>query len=111
MRRISLTSLAVLVAVLTLAPFAVAQQPPPAWKQGQPPELANSPLAPVPTPPAPTPGKDIPLGKLKLPPGFSISLWADSMHNARQMVWGDKGTLFVGSRIAGQVYAVTDKGG
>jgi glucose/arabinose dehydrogenase len=111
MRRISLTSLAVLVAVLMLAPPAFAQQPPPIWKQGQPPELANSPLAPVPTPPTPTPAKDIPVGKLKLPPGFSISVWAEGMHNARQMAWGDKGTLFVGSRIAGQVYAVVDKAG
>ena len=111
MRRISLTSLAILVVVLTLAPLALAQQPPPAWKQGQPPELANSPLAPVPTPPTPTPAKDIQLGKLKLPPGFAISVWADGILNARQMAWGSKGTLFVGSRIPGQVYAVVDKAG
>ena len=36
MRRISLTVLAILVAVLTLTPPALAQQPPPIWKQGQP---------------------------------------------------------------------------
>ncbi|MGH7354795.1 MAG: PQQ-dependent sugar dehydrogenase, partial [Candidatus Rokuibacteriota bacterium] len=109
MRRISLTSLAILVAVLTLAPPALAQ--PPAWQQGRPPELANSPLAPVPTPPTPTPAKDIPINQLKLPPGFSISVWADGILNARQMAWGSKGTLFVGSRIPGQVYAVVDKAG
>ena len=27
------------------------------------------------------------------------------------MTWGDKGTLFVSSRVAGNVYAVVDKGG
>lgn len=111
MRRISLTCLAVLVAVLTLAPPALAQPPPPAWKQGQPPEMAASPLAPIPTPPTPTPAKDIPINKVKLPPGFKISVWADGIHNARQMAWGNRGTLFVGSRLAGQVYAVVDKAG
>ena len=30
---------------------------------------------------------------------------------ARQMAWGDKGTLFVGSFGLGNVYAITDKGG
>jgi glucose/arabinose dehydrogenase len=89
----------------------LAQQPPPAWKQGQPPELANSPLAPVPLPPAPTPAAQIPIGKIKLPQGFTASVWADGMHNARQMAWGSKGTLFVGTRVAGNVYAVVDRGG
>jgi len=111
MRRISLTFLAILVGVLTLVPPAFAQPPPPAWQQGRPPELANSPLAPVPSPPTPTAAKDIPVNKLKLPPGFSISVWADGILNARQMAWGSKGTLFVGSRIPGQVYAVVDKAG
>ncbi len=30
---------------------------------------------------------------------------------ARQMAWGDKGTLFVGSFGLGNVYAITDKDG
>ncbi len=46
---------------------------------------------------------------IKLPPGFSIKLWA-SVDNARQMTLGrhDKqgGTLFVGSMKAGTVHAV-----
>src|SRR5207249_7482868 len=33
------------------------------------------------------------------------------INNARVMTWGDRGTLFVSSRVAGNVYAVTDKGG
>src|SRR3989475_10159475 len=111
MRQITLTSLALaLGVVLALAPLVLAQQPPPAWKQGQSPELADSPLAPVPLPPTPTPAKDIPVDKIKLPPGFTISVWADGLHNARQMAWGTRGTLFVGTRVAGSVYAVVDRG-
>ena len=92
---------------------AQAQQPtpPPSWKQGQPPSLADSSLAPIPQPPAPTPASEIPVNKIKLPPGFKAELWASGISNARTMTWGDKGTLFVGSRVAGNVYAVVDKGG
>jgi glucose/arabinose dehydrogenase len=81
------------------------------WKQGQPPGMASSPLAPIPLPPAPTPAAQIPVDRVKLPPGFKIGVWADGLHNARQMAWGSKGTLFVGSRVAGSVYAVVDRGG
>jgi glucose/arabinose dehydrogenase len=97
---------------LALVPFVAAQQPaPPPWKQGMPSEMATSPLAPHPQPPAPMAGKDIPLDKVKVPPGFQVSLWADGLSNARAMTWGDKGTLFVSSRVAGNVYAVVDRGG
>ena len=47
---------------------------------------------------------------LHAPKGFSISLWA-TVPNARAMAWGSKGTLFVGSRDAGAVYAVVERGG
>lgn len=110
MLRSIVTSFAVVVGlVLALTALVSAQQP--IWKQGQSPEQATSPLAPIPSPPTPTAAKDIPIGKVKLPPGFSISVWADGIANARQMAWGSKGTLFVGSRVAGQVYAVVDRGG
>src|ERR1700754_636719 len=49
--------------------------------------------------------------KIKLPEGFSIEVWAPGVLAARQMAWGDKGTLFVGSFGLGNVYAITDKGG
>ena len=88
-----------------------APAPPPAWQQGRPADLANSPLAPVASPPTPTPAAGIPLNKVKLPPGFSIAVWADGLLNARQMAWGSRGTLFVGSRVPGQVYAVVDRAG
>src|SRR5579862_5168454 len=35
--------------------------------------------------------------KIKLPPGFKIEVYAPGVLAARQMAWGDKGTLFVGS--------------
>jgi hypothetical protein len=42
--------------------------------------------------------------KIKLPPGFKIELYAGGVLAARQMAWGDKGTLFVGSFGLGNVY-------
>jgi glucose/arabinose dehydrogenase len=53
------------------------------------------------------------LAQIKLPPGFKIELWATGLAAPRQMAWGDKGTLFVGSWFGtgGAVYAVTDQGG
>jgi len=111
MRRITLTSLALaLGVVLALASLTLAQQAPPTWKQGQPRELADSPLAPIAQPPAPKAPGEIPIEKIKVPPGFKVSLWAHGINNARAMTWGDKGTLFVSSRVAGNVYAVVDKG-
>jgi glucose/arabinose dehydrogenase len=44
---------------------------------------------------------------LQVPPGFHIEEIAD-VPNARSMVLGDKGTLFVSSQFAGKVHAVTD---
>src|SRR5262245_64259868 len=73
--------------------------------------MANSPLAPIAQPPAAKAAGEIPVDKIKLPPGFKASLWAHGVNNARAMTWGDKGTLFVSSRVAGNVYAVVDKGG
>jgi len=51
------------------------------------------------------------LGDIKLPPGFSISIFADSVKNARSLALGDNGTVFVSSRDAGNVYALVDKDG
>ena len=44
----------------------------------------------------------LPLDKIRLPPGFDITLFAGNVPNARGMAWGDRGTLFVGSRERGQ---------
>jgi glucose/arabinose dehydrogenase len=51
------------------------------------------------------------LKAVKLPKGFKIDVYASGVNSARQMAWGDKGTLFVGAFGVGQVYAVVDNGG
>jgi len=53
----------------------------------------------------------LPLDRITLPPGFTISIYADDVPNAREMVLGKNGTLFVGSKEKGKVYAVVDKDG
>jgi len=58
-----------------------------------------------------TPPEEIPLKNLKLPPGFEIEVWAHGIPGGRMMTRGDKGTVFVGTRIIGRVYAVMDKDG
>ena len=49
----------------------------------------------------------VPLDKIKLPPGFSISVYAE-VEGARSMVMSPSGTLFVGTKGEGKVYAVKD---
>ena len=51
------------------------------------------------------------LDLIKLPAGFTIDIYAEGVENARQMVRGDDGTIFVGSRRAGKVWALTDVDG
>jgi glucose/arabinose dehydrogenase len=53
--------------------------------------------------------KKLPLDSIKLPSGFKIELFATGVKNARSMSRSPKGTLFVGTRRAGNVYAVIDK--
>ena len=48
----------------------------------------------------------LPVQSIRLPPGFAIEVLVDNVPNARAMAWGARGTLFVGSRAAGKVYAV-----
>ena len=55
--------------------------------------------------------KELPLHTLNLPPGFSISLYAADVPNARAMALSPSGVVFVGSRRAGRVYAVVDRDG
>jgi glucose/arabinose dehydrogenase len=51
------------------------------------------------------------LDKIKLPPGFKIETYFDGISNARSMVMGSKGTLFVGTRSKGNVYALSGGNG
>lgn len=54
---------------------------------------------------------EVQLDKIVLPPGFHIEVYAQGVENARQMALGDRGTVFVGSRRAGKVWALTDADG
>jgi glucose/arabinose dehydrogenase len=58
-----------------------------------------------------TPVEKITVDKLKVPAGFKVEIWAHSMPGSRMMTRGDKGTIFIGTRVHGKVYAVTDKDG
>ena len=53
----------------------------------------------------------IQLDSIKLPPGFVIEVYAERVPNARSLALDSSGTLFVGSRAAGDVYAVVDSDG
>lgn len=51
------------------------------------------------------------LSDIQLPPGFRISFYATGVPNARSLALGPAGTLFVGTRTAGRVYALVDEDG
>lgn len=48
------------------------------------------------------------LDTLTLPPGFKIEVFTDRVPGARSLALGPRGTLFVGTRGEGKVYAVQD---
>lgn len=86
--------------------------PPPAWKQGQPASMADSKLAPNPGKMTATAAADVPLGKIKLPKGFKVEVWADGLVGARAMTMNDDQTrMWIGTRGLGRVYEVSNEGG
>jgi glucose/arabinose dehydrogenase len=85
-------------------------KPPPAWHQGKPAAMADSKLAPLAGKMTETAPSDIPLDKIKVPKGFKVELWAHGLPGGRAMARGDKGKIYVGTRIIGRVYEVTDAG-
>lgn len=72
--------------------------------------MASSPLAPLAGKLTVTPAADIPIERVKLPPGFKIEIWATGLPGGRAMTRGDDGKLYVGTRGLGRVYEVTDTG-
>ncbi len=58
-----------------------------------------------------TPPEEIPMNRIQVPAGFQVELWAHGMPGARMMTRGDKGTVFIGTRTIGRVYAVMDQDG
>src|SRR5882757_6971223 len=90
---------------------AAAPLPPGSPLIGRPDSEAAAKLAPVAPPPIAAAADKLPTAKLKLPPGFNIEVYAAGMANARSMAEGDKGTIFVGTRLVGNVYAIANKDG
>src|SRR5258706_11272165 len=68
-------------------------------------------LAPIAPPPIPTVADKLPTAQLKVPKGFNIEVYASGMFNARTFRVGQKGTVFVGSRLPDKVYYHTGKDG
>jgi glucose/arabinose dehydrogenase len=68
-------------------------------------------LAPLAGPEAATPASRLPVDRLKVPKGFSIDVYASGIANARTLRIGDKGTVFVGTRLSDKVYAIVNRDG
>jgi glucose/arabinose dehydrogenase len=68
-------------------------------------------LAPIVAPPLPAPADKLPTAKLKLPAGFNVEVYASGIANARSLRVGDKGTVFVGTRLGNKVTAIVKKDG
>ena len=100
--------------IFALAIPAFAQQkpeePPPRWLQGRSEADAKSTLHPFNPKLTGADISELKMSKLKLPPGFSIDVWAE-VPNARSLVRGTKGTIFVSNLAANDVYAVVEKDG
>jgi glucose/arabinose dehydrogenase len=68
-------------------------------------------LAPVVPPPIAKAADQIPIATLKVPDGFKLEIYASGMVNARSLARGDKGTIFVSTRLLDKIYAITEKNG
>ncbi len=93
------------------APAAAAPLPPGSPMIGRPDNEAAAKLAPVAPPPLPAAPDKLPTAKLKVPAGFNIEVYAAGLANARSLAEGDKGTVFVGSRLVDKVYGIINKDG
>ncbi len=56
-------------------------------------------------------GQDLPIELIELPPGFEIEVYAADVPGARSLALGAEGTVFVGTRSQGRVYAIRDEDG
>lgn len=93
------------------AATAAAPAAPPSWQQGRSADQAKSTLHPFAPHFTGRASKDLPLDKLKVPPGFKVEVWVEGVPEARSLALGDKGTVFVSNRNLSDVYAIVDRGG
>jgi glucose/arabinose dehydrogenase len=107
------SSIAVVLGICAVASLA-AQAPPgfsPIDRTNEARSKQDVTLAPHATPPIATPVDRIPLDEISLPPGFKVELYSSGHPGGRTMVMGPKGTVFMGTRQLGRVYAITSNGG
>jgi glucose/arabinose dehydrogenase len=100
--------------LIAAGPAAAQQQtplPPGSPLIGRPDTEGAKKLAPVVPPPLPAAADKLPVDKLKAPKGFTIDVYASGVDNARTLRLGDKGTVFVSSRLKDKIYAIVEKGG
>lgn len=55
--------------------------------------------------------RELPIERIEMPEGFRIEIFAQGLRDARSLARGDQGTIFVGTRLRGRVYAIVDKDG
>jgi glucose/arabinose dehydrogenase len=86
--------------------------PPDDWWKGDETEAQRG-LVPNPGQPLPSSVADLEkiIAGMKVPPGFKVSVYAANVPSAREMAWGDNGTLFVGSNDGGIISAVQNQDG
>jgi glucose/arabinose dehydrogenase len=89
---------------------APAPAVPPSWAQGRKGDQETSTLAPHPPGLSALPANELPVKDIKVPPGFTVSVYASGAPNARSMTFGRDGMLYVGTRFPGVVYAVSPQG-
>ena len=87
-KKIVLISLLSIAAIIGLSAFYLKQQVNLAWEKSE-----------------------VDLSKIKLPEGFKIDLFAENVVNARSITRSPDGTIFVGTRGEGSVYALRDEDG
>src|SRR6516225_9677504 len=128
MRSLLLCLQVTLAGLLLASAPGVAQQPSPTQPSAAGPQALPSPtsssvladrpttaeaqkLAPVAPPPIATAAYKLPVDQLKVPRGFKLEVYASGMVNARSLARGDKGTIFVSTRLLDKIYAITEKNG
>jgi hypothetical protein len=101
MKKYLMTALAMTISFSTFA--QKADDPPPRWLQGRSAEDAQSTLHPFVPKLTGADVSELKMSTFKLPPGFSIDVWAE-VPNARSLVRGSKGTIFVSNLAANDIY-------
>jgi glucose/arabinose dehydrogenase len=95
----------IMAALTSLPAFAQAPAAPvPGWAVGRPEGSTLAPHAPRLTV---TPLDQVPVGAIRLPPGFQAEVFAHGMPGVRAIAEGPNGTLFAGTRGIGRVYAIS----